>query len=312
MIVCDSYSMDGAWEIIQSYAQADARISARQVPKEGIYAGWNECLRRARGEFIYIATSDDTMEPDCLEKLLAALKAHPECGVAMCALDFIDEHGVSFAPDKNWRAFPAAQFFQDWFDRPHVRLAPLDGVLSGTLHCIWHSVTQLLIRHSAYERHGLYRTDLGSIADFEWNARVGFFENVVYIPDMLATLRVHEASASVLRKGYSVEDMSAKIRVLELAFDYACSRGALNIESLKRAEWIHPFLLQRWLYALREMPVRALCQAIYTIVLSPLSTFRSVWLVLRYAMSGKEGLRKAFTLDLIMRAKISLPKHLLG
>jgi hypothetical protein len=41
---------------------------------------WN--IRRAQGKYIYIATSDDTMAPDFLEKMVQALEDHPECDLA--------------------------------------------------------------------------------------------------------------------------------------------------------------------------------------------------------------------------------------
>ncbi len=74
LIVCESYSDDGTWEYLQQYAD-DARVKMHRVPRAGLYAGWNECLRRACGEYIYVATADDTMTPDCLEKLAGALES---------------------------------------------------------------------------------------------------------------------------------------------------------------------------------------------------------------------------------------------
>ena len=72
LIVCDSYSDDGTWEALREFA-GDERISLYQVPREGLYAGWNECFERARGEYVYIAPVDDTCEPDILEKMVEAL-----------------------------------------------------------------------------------------------------------------------------------------------------------------------------------------------------------------------------------------------
>jgi glycosyltransferase involved in cell wall biosynthesis len=72
LIVCDSFSSDGTWEYFQQFKQ-DPRVRLYQVPKEGLYAGWNECLRRCRGEYVYIATADDTCKPELLEKMVAAL-----------------------------------------------------------------------------------------------------------------------------------------------------------------------------------------------------------------------------------------------
>ncbi len=74
LIVCDSFSDDGTWEYLQPFKD-DPRVRLYQVPKEGLYAGWNECLRRCRGEYVYIATADDTCEARLLEKMVGALEA---------------------------------------------------------------------------------------------------------------------------------------------------------------------------------------------------------------------------------------------
>ena len=73
LIVCDSFSDDGTWEFLQSY-KSDPRVRLYQVPREGLYAGWNECLRRATGAYVYVATADDTCKPELLEKMVGALE----------------------------------------------------------------------------------------------------------------------------------------------------------------------------------------------------------------------------------------------
>src|SRR5688572_8802242 len=93
LIVSDNYSDDGAWEFFQQLATADQRVSIAQAPKEGLYPNWNNCLRRAQGEYVYIATSDDTMAPDCLEQMVRALEDNPDCDLAHCSLVVIDEQG---------------------------------------------------------------------------------------------------------------------------------------------------------------------------------------------------------------------------
>ena len=68
LVISDNHSEDGAWEFFQDLAKQDPRVSIAQAPREGLYPNWNQCVRRARGEYVYIATSDDGMAPDCLEK----------------------------------------------------------------------------------------------------------------------------------------------------------------------------------------------------------------------------------------------------
>lgn len=195
LIVHDSYSDDGAWEYIQHIAAGEPRMQIAQGPREGVYAGFNSCITKAQGEFIYIATSDDTMYPECLEKMVAALEEHPECGLCQCALDLIDENSRLHHCHR-WKEFCFGRFAPEWVETRHVRPAPVDGLLHCALQTVYTSITQLLIRKTVFDRYGLFETHWGSVADFEWGMRVGFLESCVYIPEYLATWRKHSEQAT--------------------------------------------------------------------------------------------------------------------
>src|ERR1700757_4041009 len=100
LVIYDNFSDDGAWEFFQEAARSDDRIRIAQAAREGMYANWNNCVRAARGEYIYIATSDDTMASDCLEKLVEALDFQPDCDLAHCPLRMFDANGGELA--SNW------------------------------------------------------------------------------------------------------------------------------------------------------------------------------------------------------------------
>ncbi|MBD3305807.1 glycosyltransferase [candidate division KSB3 bacterium] len=193
LVVVDNYSDDGAWELFQAFATQDARIRISQAPREGMYVNWNNCIRLARGKYIYIATSDDTMTPDCLEKMVTALEAYPECDVCHTCLRIIDEHGEEI---DNWWQFESTQFYGDLIHKRHIRKAPFDGMLHCALHMIYCSLTQLLIRRSVFEKVGLFPTARGSIGDFEWDMRVGLTCHVLHLPETLATWRRHSQQAT--------------------------------------------------------------------------------------------------------------------
>ena len=76
LIICDSYSEDGTWEYFSRF-KGDPRVRMYRVPKEGLYAGWNECLRRARGNYVHIATADDFEEPVFYAELIERLMDAP-------------------------------------------------------------------------------------------------------------------------------------------------------------------------------------------------------------------------------------------
>jgi glycosyltransferase involved in cell wall biosynthesis len=189
LIIVDSYSEDGAWELFQDFAKKDSRIRISQAPREGMYAGLNNCIHLARGEYIYIATSDDTMTPDCLEKMAAALDEHPECDLAHCCLTLIDRNGKEI--EDKWSNWDKVKFFGDRIHQKHIRFAPYDGILYCVLGTIYTSLTELLIRQQVFKKIGLFKSEFGSSGDFEWGLRASLVCNTIHIPEYLATWRVY-------------------------------------------------------------------------------------------------------------------------
>lgn len=195
LLVYDSYSDDGAWEYIEEMAAVEQRMTCWQGPRAVTPFCWNPSIQRARGEYVYIATSDDTMPADCLEKLVAALDAHPDCGLAHCRLRAIDEHGDD-RPDWWSEASVFARSTGPLIDRHHVRHAPLDGLLHLAGDTVYTSITQLLIRRSIFDRVGGFEPTWGSVSDFNWCMRAGLVTNTIHVPDTWGGWRVHSAQST--------------------------------------------------------------------------------------------------------------------
>ena len=193
LVIVDGYSDDGSWELLQSFANNDARCKLTQSPRRGVYAALNECIRQTAGEYVYVATSDDTMQPNCLEAMVTALDAHRECDVCHTCLQIIDAQGH---PIDNWRQFDSARFYGELINLPHIRRAPLDGLLHCALYMMYCSLTQLLMRRTVFEKVGIFPTNRGTIGDFEWGMRVGLTCNILHIPVTLATWRRHPEQAT--------------------------------------------------------------------------------------------------------------------
>jgi GT2 family glycosyltransferase len=181
------------------------RIS--QTPRQGVYAGFNDSIQLARGEYVYIATSDDTMSPDFLEKMVAALDKNPGCGLAHCCLNFVDEHGVKISSGhssdkitggRSWDDWVTTRFFGDWIKKYHMRPRGHDAVVALALKTVYLSVTQLLVRRDLFELTGMFESRWGSFGDFEWQMRAALATKTVHVPEYLATWRFHPRQASQL------------------------------------------------------------------------------------------------------------------
>lgn len=189
-IVIDGFSSDGTWEELIKIANNDTRFLLFQYPAKGPYDAWNKGIELAKGEYIYIATSDDTMSDNILQVMYENLISQPSCKIAHCKLSLIDKNGALLKD--NWDKYYPSLFYGSLMNKYHIRQAPLDGILYCGIKTIYTSITQLLIKKEVFEYLGLFKTDEGSIADFEWGLRVGTNYNILHIPLELATWRKHD------------------------------------------------------------------------------------------------------------------------
>jgi glycosyltransferase involved in cell wall biosynthesis len=208
LLVYDGYSEDGAWEYIQGLAAREPRMRAWQGPREGTPGSWTPCIRQAQGDYVYVATSDDTMAPDCLEKLVAALEEHPECDLAHCPLRAIDEKGQEVPTACAWwsKSSPFALSSGELVRRPHIRWAPFDGMLVLLGENVYISITQLLIRRSLFDRIGFFESRWGSVGDINWDMRASLVANTVHVPDTWGGWRLHPGQATAGVRYYSPEN----------------------------------------------------------------------------------------------------------
>ena len=243
LLVYDGYSDDGAWEYISQLAAKEPRMRSWQGAREGTPGSWSPCVREARGDYVYVATSDDTMAPDCLEKLVGALEAHPECDIAHCRLRTIDERGED--TDSEW--WPADSIFArssgDLLQRPHIRRAPYDGLLHLLNSPVYISVTQLLIRRSLFDRIGFFKSQWGSVGDYNWNMRAGLVANTIHVPDTWGGWRVHASQATA---GVALRSLEHSRKIEGMIEDAIASCGktlAPNFHRpLRRAEKFGAFM----------------------------------------------------------------------
>lgn len=193
VIVFDSHSDDGTWEALNAVANEDPRYRLNQGPR-GLYASWNRALRLAEGEYVYIATADDTMDRDCLRKAVDVLDAHQDVALCNFGLDFIDQDSRLIEP--GWRDFLSYKYYGNWNERLHRRSGKMEFYRHFYLGTLYHSVTGLLIRKSLFDHAGYFPENVGPVGDFYWALQALKHTDVIWLPSFLATWRIHGAQAT--------------------------------------------------------------------------------------------------------------------
>ena len=118
LIVVDDGSTDGSYDIMQAYAERDARILIVRQPNRRQGAARNRGLREASGEYVYFLDADDMIAPDLLETCYRACQAD--------SLDFVTFDTSAFAEGEH--ADQLAEADTIGIHRTSVSTEIMDGV----------------------------------------------------------------------------------------------------------------------------------------------------------------------------------------
>jgi glycosyltransferase involved in cell wall biosynthesis len=117
VILLDDYSTDGSRAIIESYrAEPRVAIHYNSANSGSVFKQWNKGMALARGEYVWIAESDDHADPALLETLIGKLRQHPSAGLAFCQSHRVD--GDTAALDLPfWYGEESPRWERDFFTR---------------------------------------------------------------------------------------------------------------------------------------------------------------------------------------------------
>ncbi|GAB1542109.1 glycosyltransferase [Scytonema sp. NUACC21] len=211
IIVINDGSTDRTLEILN--AIADSRLKIFSYENGGLPVARNRGIAHATGEFLAFLDADDLWSPDKLELQLAALKQHPEAGVAYSWTHFMDEQGKSFHADE-------PIFFEG---NVYRNLLVKNFLASGS---------NPLIRKQAIESVGEFYPPAGGSADWDYWLRLAAHWHFVVVPKPQIFYR--QSSSSMSSKIEFMEQ--CKFIVLERAFQAARPElQALKNQSLANA-----------------------------------------------------------------------------
>jgi GT2 family glycosyltransferase len=208
LILLDDCSTDNSRSILVQYANDPrVRMGFNQVNSGSPFKQWNKGVRLARGEYVWIAESDDFAEERLLERLVVVLESDPM---------------VMFAYCRSWRVTEDdhKNGFGDWYLNhldPHRWKA--DFVADGVEECRSYFVyanpvpnaSAVVFRRACYESVGGPDECLRLCGDWKLWAAMALKGRIAYLGEPLNYHRSHAGtvrSKSVEGRVYAEESLN--------------------------------------------------------------------------------------------------------
>ena len=246
-IVIDGGSADGTVEVLRRYGD---RIRWISEPDRGQAHALNKGWRMAHGEILGWLNSDDTYRPGAIQAVVNAFLSHPDVGGIYGDCDYVSATG------KFLERYETGPFDYETFFRTSRSPIPQPS---------------MFIRRAIYEDIGPVNESLRLVMDWEYWLRVGRRYPILYLPQTLATFRVHGSSKSAIESLHFGEETvwtyqealadpdlpeylrrfkkeamnNVLLQAAQYAFDGACLKEARHylIEGWK----IRPFNIRRFM-----------------------------------------------------------------
>lgn len=189
IVVTDNQSPDGTVGVVRGFDDPRLRLHVNEG-NLGPVANHNRAIQHATGSLIKVLHADDRLLPTCLERMVAALDAHPRAGFVFAP------RRIELEPDSP----PALTWFMQRISGLHwgfERLGPInDGrrLFEQYLRAgfPWNWVgeqTAVMIRRECFERLGLFNVRIWQAADMEMWSRTMLAYDVAFVDEPLVVYR---------------------------------------------------------------------------------------------------------------------------
>ena len=197
ILVVDDCSTDSTAALVSSVPDGRIRLIVNQANR-GLVGNWNECVRQAHGEYIKFLFQDDTLHPQCVEKMMRVFAEHPQLGMVFARREFVV---ADDAPAELTR-----ELLEHYSDL-HRKFDGVQSVNHGrrlfaqhlekefALSCVAEPPSTL-IRKEVFQSLGLFNTKMHQACDVEMWLRIMFYYDLGFVDEELLIFRIHGKSAS--------------------------------------------------------------------------------------------------------------------
>jgi glycosyltransferase involved in cell wall biosynthesis len=198
IIIVDDGSGDMTLTIAQEYAANDSRVKIFVNEKNlGLVGNWNHSIRLSKGKWIKFLFQDDYIAENMIEKMMQ--HASEENKFIVCNRAFVFSEEVSEVT-RNLYSYSINIDLGKIFSLTSPSFISAEKI--GRMIPVWRwsnfigEPTVTLFQKSIVDDIGYFSDTLAQICDLEYWLRASSNYGMFYIPETLASFRVHDMSAS--------------------------------------------------------------------------------------------------------------------
>ncbi|MGO9121798.1 MAG: glycosyltransferase [Desulfomonilaceae bacterium] len=177
-IIVDGLSTDETLAAAEKYSRPDAVIISER--DQNLYEAINKGIATSKGDVIGTLNSDDFYPHNRIISIVHRVFKNPDIDACYGDLVYVDRKDTSRIV-RYWRSSPYSDKLinRGWMP-PHPTF---------------------FVRRSVYEKHGPYRLDMGTAADYEFLLRILAVNRIraLYLPTLIAVMRSGGLSSSSLQ-----------------------------------------------------------------------------------------------------------------
>ena len=248
IIISDDNSTDRSLILAQSCQLPNCTIFTHS--RYGLVNNWNYCIKQAKGKYIKFLFQDDTIELDCITKMVEVAEQDEQIGLV-----FSGRHLISEKP-LDPKHFPE-NLYQGWSNLQPVQLGLSllqDPNLLEHPHNKIGEPTTVLIRREVFEQIGLFDISFKQYSDLEMWLRIMTRYKIAFINEKLSSFRIHPNQTTSYNLAQSDSWLEIYRVWLKLICDYTyqvipvSTRQRIRMILVKQLlrEYIKSIFLNKW------------------------------------------------------------------
>jgi glycosyltransferase involved in cell wall biosynthesis len=194
VIYLDDASTDNSHQVFAKFV-GDKRICAtcyNQVNSGSPFKQWNKGVRKAKGEYVWIAESDDYADERLLAELVTRLDKHPKIGIVYCQSWKVDENDNILSSMQE----RTADLDEQRWKKDFVNNGKDECSRYLIFKCTIPNASAVLIRRTVYESVGGADESMRYTGDWMLWAKVLLTSDITFVAEPLNYYRKHENSVT--------------------------------------------------------------------------------------------------------------------